>query len=79
MGREIFQRLDALEKVYTKNPIMVLCKTESGEMIMSVAECVRCDADFLRVVSGGDISDLDILLPSMRKKAWKEVENSRIE
>ncbi len=73
MDKGIYKRLADLEKRYAKNPLIVLCRTETGEETMTVSECIRRGADFVRVVGGADLADLDLLLSNMKQAAANDV------
>ena len=57
--KELESRVDRIRSKH----LMVLARTPDGqEQVMSVKECIEANADFIRVVSGNDLHDLDELL-----------------
>ncbi len=76
MKESIMKRLEDMERICKPNPLIVLCETESGEEEMTVSECIRRNAVFLRVVCGGSYKDLDRLLQSMKESAQQELDES---
>ena len=67
--KDIRKRIEELEQIYNPDPLIVLCETEYGKEELTVSECIRRGAVFLRVVTGRDANDLEALLLYMRKSA----------
>jgi hypothetical protein len=71
MKGQLLKRLEALETQYKEEPLIVLARTDSGKEIeITMRECLeREDTEFLRVIGGNDLKDLDLFLKAMREDA----------
>ena len=72
---DLNKRLKAVETQYCQKPLIVLAiDTQGKSHTMPLKECLsRDDMEFIRVISGESVSDLDLLLENMRNKAFLEV------
>lgn len=73
--RSILFRIETLELKQRKNPLIVLACTSSGEMVrVTMQECLQRALSFQRVIDGDSLTDLDLLLKSIRDAAKKGME-----
>ena len=68
--RDHVKRLENMEKSLISKPLIVLARLPSGQEVeVSTRECVALQGDFIRVISGGSLSDLDYLLNEIFKNS----------
>ena len=72
MDGNILKRLEVLEGLVCKDPIKVLCELNGEEVTLTVREALAKEADFIKVVGGVDLKDLDLLLEDLRNRAFEE-------
>ena len=74
MKDAIFKRLEAVEARCRKSHMIILAKDHMTGRVeeMSVHECIKRNAEFLRVICAGDLAELDMLFESVMNEAMKE-------
>ncbi len=77
MEKNILNRLSTIESRLVKEPLIVLAKTDRGDLIeIPMRECIeRKDTHFCKVVRGSNLQDLDLWLEELRKSAFEETED----
>lgn len=66
----IIKRLSILERERLQEPLIVLAKLPTGEeKPMSVDDMIKNKGDFVRVLNGSSLTDLDKILKLMYDKA----------
>lgn len=66
INKSLNNRLTALESLYKRDRIIVLAELPDGtKRSMTVDEMIEEQAGFCKVLSGCDLSDLDIILDSI--------------
>lgn len=61
--RNFAKRLDILEERIRPNPLTVLARTATGELMeMTARECIERGFGFVKVVDGHNLHDLDMIL-----------------
>ena len=73
MKEALLKRLEAVEERCRKDHMIILAKDQTtGEVAeMTVAECLERGAEFVKVISAGDLAELDLLLQSVLDEAWR--------
>ena len=76
MKASLLKRLEDLEARYKQNPLMVLASTDSGEEVkMPMRELLgREDAQFIKVIAGSSLEDLDLFLKAIGEDARRHCE-----
>ena len=76
MKGTILKRLEDLERLYKQDPLMVLARTDSGEEIkITMRECLeREDTQFMKVIAGSSLQDLDLLLKATHEEAERQAQ-----
>ena len=71
----ILKRLERIEEKYKEDPLIVLARMDSGEEVnMPMRELLeREDAQFIKVIGGSSLKDLELLLKANEAEAWAEV------
>ncbi len=73
---DILRRIEALEKKYVQDPLIVLLKTADGQLIKRPVRDVKEDEwdklEIVRVVDGSCVEDLDLVLKRIKDNASKE-------
>lgn len=69
---DIKKRLEALERRYHPEPMLVIVEKDGKSNIITATECIERGLGFDRVYSGGNLRDLDKLLNHMKEEAFKE-------
>lgn len=70
----ILKRLEAIEQSHQNDHMLVLAKLKTGvEVVLTVPECIRQDAVFLKVIRVGAMEELDMLLKVAFDEAWRMV------
>lgn len=74
MSNGIIKRLECLEARFKKYPLIVLARLGTGEEVkISMREYLDTpEADFIKVVAGNSIEDLDLFLKANAQKAMNE-------
>ena len=73
LHKSILKRIEALEKLYSVEPLVVLATADNGEEVTVTArEAVEKNMSFIKVVSGGNMHDLDLLLEQIKTEAFQE-------
>lgn len=70
--QKLFDRLRALEQALSPDPLIVEAKDGDAIIRETARECIANNHDFLRVVSGENLADLDALLAQMKEDAERE-------
>lgn len=74
MISEIKNRLNKLELQYKDDPLIVLAQLKTGETVkITMRELLNTPgAQFIRVISGSSIKDLEMYLEAVRQEAFNE-------
>ena len=64
-------RLQRLEKLYQKKPLIVIAEKSNGDVVTVTAQDCATDPGltFIRVVGGDNVNDVDLLLKQMKDNA----------
>ncbi len=65
---KISNLMSRLERIRPAALVVLALLPDGTEREMPVAECVNLGAEFIKVVHGNSLSDLDILLDAFRAK-----------
>ena len=81
MKGTILKRLEDLERLYKQDPLIVLARTDSGEEIkITMRECLeREDTQFMKVIAGSSLQDLDLLLKATHEEAERQAQEGEAE
>ena len=76
MKAGIIKRLEEVEAKYKQDPLIVLARLDSGEEVkMPMRELLeREDAQFIKVIAGSSLEDLDLFLKAMREEAERQAQ-----
>ena len=71
MKGSILKRLEEIEARYKQDPLIVLARLDSGEEVkMPMRELLeREDAQFIKVIAGSSLEDLDLFLKAIDEDA----------
>ena len=79
MTSSLYKRLDALEQAMNPPRMRILCGLPDGTTaICTVNEMVDAGGIFGRVVSGGNLDDLDVILKQMKIRAERDVQSDAV-
>lgn len=71
--KNLLARIQRLEQLVKVDPMIIEAETPCGDIVQgTVKECIDKGYVFCHVVSGGNMSDFDLILEEMRKTAKKE-------
>ena len=77
--KALYKRLREMELRTNGDPLRVQFIDQAGvERIGSVDDLESCGGDFVRVVAGSSLKDLDRILTTIRRKAEVSVNNVRM-
>ena len=71
MKAGIIKRLEEVEAKYKQDPLIVLARLDSGEEVkMPMRELLeREDAQFIKVIAGSSLEDLELFLKAIDEEA----------
>ena len=68
--KSILTRIELLEASRRSDPLLVLCEDSNGDTAkMTVSEMLNAGREFVRVVGGSSLKDLDTLLRAFHERA----------
>lgn len=76
MKAGIIKRLEEVEAKYKQDPLIVLARLDSGEEVkMPMRELLeREDAQFIKVIAGSSLEDLELFLKAIDEEARRQCE-----
>lgn len=79
--KETINRIKALEQYYNPEPLLVLSldpKT-GAEQVLPMKEFLKTENEFIKIVGGGSLEDLDLFLKRVKEAAFKACEDAEQE
>ncbi len=70
MNSGINKRIEVLENRYRADPLIVLCEIENEIREMTARECYEKGAEFIKVLRGGNIEEIDYIIKSLHKEEY---------
>lgn len=78
--KSVLSRLTALENKHLQKPLIVLAEDKNGEMSkMTVQALIDSGFQFVKVIRGSSLSDLDLLLSAFRERVLQDTERGGAE